>query len=147
MLIGVLLINRNVDRWLMFFWLPLVLKHRTIIHNFLNKDADKLDIRFLIGDWWLVMLIGVLLIGRNADSWLMFIWLVVVCRSGDPIHVSSSRSKDSISFIAKVSPLLPFISHKYTFVSHKFGTHINSDFFYLDPRESVKWSQNGMNIM
>ena len=31
-------------------------------------------------------------------------------------------------------------------MSHKFGTHINSDFF-LDTRECIKYCQNGMNIM
>ena len=63
----------------------------------------------MIEEWY--MFIGILLIGRNVDVHLIGGGLP---NCGDPIHVSSSRSKDSISFIAKVSPLLPFISHKYT---------------------------------
>ena len=59
------------------------------------------------------MLIGVLLIGRNFNVHLIGGGLP---SCGDPIHVSSSRSKDSISFIAKVSPS-PFHISQIYFVS------------------------------
>ena len=74
------------------------------------------------------MFIGILLIGRNVDVHLIGGGLP---NCGDPIHVSSSRSKDSISFIGKVSPL-PFISHKYTLYLTNLSHTLKRFFFTIN---------------
>ena len=71
------------------------------------------------------MFIGILLIGRNFNVHLTGGGLP---NCGDPIHVSSSRSKDSISFIAKVSPS-PFHISQIYFVSLTNLSHTLKRFF------------------